>query len=96
MKHAVGFSGIFSKALIFALLGWFAFQPDPVIAKIYKYKDEHGKIHFTDDASKIPLRYRNRRIYLKVNDLTNWSNFKIISTESKLCYTLILKETLLN
>jgi hypothetical protein len=60
MKHAVGFSRALSKALIFALLGWFAFQPDPVIAKIYKYKDEHGKTHFTDDASKIPLRYRDK------------------------------------
>ena len=60
MKHTVGFSKGLSNTLIFALLGWFAFQPDPVIAKIYKYKDEHGKIHFTDDASKIPLRYRNK------------------------------------
>ncbi len=60
MKHAVGFSRTLSKALILALLGWFAFQPDPVIAKIYKYKDEHGKTHFTDDASKIPLRYRDK------------------------------------
>lgn len=60
MKHAIGFSSILSKAMIFALLGWFAFQPDPAIAKIYKYKDENGRIHFTDDASKIPLRYREQ------------------------------------
>jgi hypothetical protein len=48
------------KSLIFALLLWVVFQPDPVLAKIYKYKDEHGKTHFTDDASKIPLRYRTK------------------------------------
>jgi len=35
-------------------------QPDPASAKIYKYKDEHGKTHFTDDAGKIPLRYRDQ------------------------------------
>ncbi len=46
--------------MIFALLVWVAFQPEPAFAKIYKYKDEHGKTHFTDDASKIPLRYRNK------------------------------------
>jgi len=56
MKH----TRILSKALIFVLLGWVACQPDPVSAKIYKYKDEHGKTHFTDDASKIPVRYRNK------------------------------------
>ncbi len=60
MKHAIGFSNILSKAMIFALLGWIAFQPDPAIAKIYKYKDDNGKIHFTDDASRIPMRYRNK------------------------------------
>jgi hypothetical protein len=60
MKNPVSFSRTLPKALIFALLVWVAFQPDPVIAKIYKYKDEHGKIHFTDDASKIPLRYRDK------------------------------------
>ena len=60
MKYTIGCSGILSKAMIFALLGLIAFQPDPAVAKIYKYKDEHGKTHFTDDASKIPLRYRKK------------------------------------
>jgi hypothetical protein len=31
---------VLSKAMIFALLWLVAFQPDPVMAKIYKYKDE--------------------------------------------------------
>jgi len=60
MTPAISFSRVLSKALIFALLVWVAFQPEPVFAKIYKYKDEQGKTHFTDDASKIPLRYRDK------------------------------------
>jgi colicin import membrane protein len=60
MRHTLSFSRALSKALIFALLVWVALQPEPVFAKIYKYKDEHGKTHFTDDASKIPARYRNK------------------------------------
>jgi hypothetical protein len=60
MKHFIGFSNILSKALIFALLVWITFQPDPASAKIYKYKDDQGKTHYTDDASRIPLRYRDQ------------------------------------
>lgn len=60
MKHAVASSKFISKVLIFALLGWVTLQPDPVTAKIYKYKDDEGKIHFTDDASRIPLKYRKQ------------------------------------
>ena len=60
MRHILSFPKTLSKALIFALLVWVALQPEPVFAKIYKYKDEHGKTHFTDDASKIPTRYRNK------------------------------------
>jgi hypothetical protein len=60
MRHALDLSRILSKPLIFALLVWVAFQPEPAFAKIYKYKDENGKTHFTDDASKIPARYRNK------------------------------------
>ncbi len=60
MKYTISFSRASSKVLIFALLVWVAFQPEPVFAKIYKYKDENGKTHFTDDAGKIPARYRNK------------------------------------
>jgi len=60
MRHVPDLSGTLSKSLIFALLVWVAFQPEPVFAKIYKYKDENGKTHFTDDASQIPARYRNK------------------------------------
>jgi hypothetical protein len=60
MRYVKGSPRALSKALIFALLVWVAFQPEPGFAKIYKYKDENGKTHFTDDASKIPARYRNK------------------------------------
>ena len=32
----------------------------PLWAKIYKWKDDRGKIHFTDSVSKIPLKYRDQ------------------------------------
>lgn len=70
MKHTIGFSSLLSKSMIFALLWWVAFPPDPAIAKIYKYKDEHGKIHFTDDASRIPLRYRKQGSVEKFKGVT--------------------------
>ena len=47
MKSTLVHSRAFLKTMIFALLALIAFQPDPAIAKIYKYKDEHGKTHFT-------------------------------------------------
>lgn len=32
----------------------------PLWAKIYKWKDDRGKLHFTDDRAKIPLKYREK------------------------------------
>jgi len=32
----------------------------PAWAKIYKWKDDNGKTHFTDSPSKIPPQYRNQ------------------------------------
>ncbi len=60
MKQSYSICGIFSKVMILALLGWATFPVDPVLAKIYKYKDENGITHFTDDPGKIPLRYREK------------------------------------
>lgn len=33
----------------------------PAEAKVYKYKDENGKIHFTDSLNKIPFKYRPKK-----------------------------------
>jgi len=60
MKYTANFPSVLSKTLIFTLLAWVTFQSEPVFAKIYKYKDDHGRTHFTDDASKIPLRFRDK------------------------------------
>jgi hypothetical protein len=60
MRQIPDFFRMLPKILIFALLVGAVFQPKPVFAKIYKYKDENGKTHFTDDASKIPARYRDK------------------------------------
>ena len=43
--------------IIVALLWLFQ---TPLWAKIYKWKDDQGKLHFTDDRAKIPLKYREK------------------------------------
>ena len=60
MKTSIQFPRVLPKFMIFALLGLIAFQPDPARAKVYKYKDENGKTHYTDDASNIPMKYRKK------------------------------------
>ena len=65
MRHTVSFSRVFPKSMIFALLWWLVFQPDPGMARIYKYKDDQGKTHFTNDASQVPLKYRKQGILKK-------------------------------
>jgi len=42
-------------ALVLAVL-WLC--QTPLWAGIYKWKDDQGKVHFTDDKSRIPLKYR--------------------------------------
>jgi len=45
--------------LNFLLVGFLlAGHPGPSIAKTYKFKDENGKLHFTNDPTKVPERYR--------------------------------------
>ena len=41
--------------VVFLLLALVVF---PVQAKIFKWKDENGKTHFTDNPAKIPAKYR--------------------------------------
>ncbi|MCF8721846.1 aspartyl protease family protein [Nitrospina gracilis] len=35
--------------------------PPCAFAKIYKWRDDKGKLHFTDNPSKIPLKYRQEQ-----------------------------------
>lgn len=55
LKRVLGF-GI--SAAIPVLL--FALSVQPAGATIYKWKDDQGKVHFTDNESSIPLRYRDK------------------------------------
>jgi clan AA aspartic protease (TIGR02281 family) len=49
-----------NKLKLNLLVGFIAlsFIAIPVSAKIYKWKDESGKTHYTDSPSKIPKKYR--------------------------------------
>ncbi|MEE8128632.1 MAG: DUF4124 domain-containing protein [Nitrospinaceae bacterium] len=38
----------------------------PASAGLYKWKDENGKTHFTDDPSRIPLDNRNKKDMKKI------------------------------
>jgi uncharacterized protein DUF4124 len=45
-------------AILIIPLWFFILLVQPVDAKIYKWKDENGKTHFTDSPEKIPFKYR--------------------------------------
>lgn len=47
---------------------FFILLVQPLDAKIYKWKDENGKTHFTDDSSKIPFKYRKNIMGKKPKD----------------------------
>lgn len=53
------------KIFVWTLSGLFLFTMlfltgQPLQAAIFKWKDDRGKVHFTDDVTKIPDRYRLR------------------------------------
>ena len=48
-----------SISLIIALIALTAFDRGTAQAKIYKYRDDQGKIHFTNEKSSIPMKYRS-------------------------------------
>jgi clan AA aspartic protease (TIGR02281 family) len=51
-----------TKCWFFLIIGLFTvtFIANPVSAKIYKWKNEAGKTHYTDSPAKIPLQYRSK------------------------------------
>ena len=57
-KHSLEMAKRMAKVLLMASLGVAMCIPSSVSARIYKYKDDQGKVHFTDDPSSIPLKYR--------------------------------------
>jgi len=50
--------GIFPLAAAAAL--WLLAGPAPLSAKVFKWTDETGEVHFTDSLSKIPKKYREK------------------------------------
>lgn len=56
MRRAIQFS---CQLTGLALAVLWLFQT-PLYAAIYKWKDDQGKLHFTDSKSKIPLKYRDQ------------------------------------
>ena len=53
-KKATGALILFAGCLVIIFLSF------PAEAKIYKWTDDQGKVHFTDNPSKIPKKYREK------------------------------------
>lgn len=51
--------GLFQAFVVLGVLVFFTCQSFAGVSSIYKWKDEKGKVHFTDDPLKIPHRYRS-------------------------------------
>ncbi len=56
MRPAIQFSCCVTVLMLAVL--WLC--QTPLWAGIYKWRDDQGKIHFTDDKSRIPLKYREK------------------------------------
>ena len=50
--------GLFQVFVVLGALVFFTCQSFAGVSSIYKWKDEQGKVHFTDDPLKIPLHHR--------------------------------------
>lgn len=53
------FVGLFIIFVVLSVMAIFTCQVFAGVSSIYKWKDERGKVHFTDDPLKIPLLYRS-------------------------------------
>lgn len=51
--------GLFQVFVVLGVLAFFTCQSFAGVSSIYKWKDDQGKTHFTDDPLKIPPRYRS-------------------------------------
>ena len=51
--------GLFQAVVVLGALAFFTCQSFAGVSSIYKWKDDQGKVHFTDDPLKIPLRHRS-------------------------------------
>lgn len=62
------------------LLGLFS---QPAFSAVYKWKDDQGRTHFTDDEGKIPAQYRNKDKVKKVKGLTTRETPKTTPEEAE-------------
>jgi len=58
-RKSRSYVGLFQTFVVLGALAFFTCQSFAGVSSIYKWKDDHGKVHFTDDPLKIPLRYRS-------------------------------------
>ena len=56
------------RCFLFVVLSVLLFQP--CLADTYKWVDDHGGVHFTDDISQVPERYRSKIDKLEVQQAT--------------------------
>jgi len=69
-------------SLILALIALIALDRGTAQAKIYKYRDDQGKIHFTDDKSKIPPQYRSGPHTEEIRSITGSSSSRSSTSSS--------------
>lgn len=66
------------------LVCFFVLLVQPLHAKVYKWKDENGKTHYTDSSEKIPFKYRkNMKEKFKNNQTTINCNKQLDSKAEK-------------
>jgi len=62
------------------LLGLFS---QPAFSAVYKWEDDQGQIHYTDDEGEIPAQYRNKNMLTKVKGLVTRETPKTIPEEAE-------------
>ncbi len=62
------------------IFGLFFSHPYGVCAKVYKYVDDQGKVHYTNNESNIPIKYRSGP---SMKPLRGFSDPKLKKPESK-------------
>jgi len=77
------YAGLFQGVVILGTLLFFISPVFSGVASIYKWKDEQGKVHFTDDPLKIPLRYRSDPDLEKIRALPSKNIRRKASANSK-------------
>jgi hypothetical protein len=65
-SFGIGFANKLSMKNILLILCLSIFIATPVFAQVYKWVDEKGSVHYTDDVTKIPEKYRPRTEQIQI------------------------------